>query len=79
MSYTCTLLKILMYGSKSVAWVPAKLPQSDLVGKVGLGGGSVRKTLYTEQELFGPIKLSGRALYDDGQMINSNVTNHFTK
>ena len=26
-------------------------------------------------ELFIPIKLSGRALYDDGQMINSNVTN----
>ncbi|CAB1420305.1 unnamed protein product [Pleuronectes platessa] len=27
----------------------------------------------------GPIKLSGRALYDDGQMINSNVINHLTK
>ena len=26
-----------------------------------------------EPEQFGPIKLSGRALYDDGQMINSNV------
>src|SRR4029434_2053733 len=26
-----------------------------------------------------PIKLSGRALYDDGQMINSNVINHVTK
>ena len=25
------------------------------------------------------IKLSGRALYDDGQMINSNVINHVTK
>ena len=32
-----------------------------------------------EQKLFGPIKLSGRALYDDGQMINSNVINHVTK
>ena len=32
-----------------------------------------------EQRLFGPIKLSGRALYDDGQMINSNVINHVTK
>ena len=31
-----------------------------------------------EPELFVPIKLSGRALYDDGQMINSNVTNHVT-
>ena len=33
----------------------------------------------SEQKLFGPIKLSGRALYDDGQMINSNVINHVTK
>ena len=32
-----------------------------------------------EQELFVPIKLSGRALNDDGQMINSNVINHVTK
>ena len=32
-----------------------------------------------EQKLFGPMKLSGRALYDDGQMINSNVINHITK
>ena len=32
-----------------------------------------------KQKLFGPIKLSGRALYDDGQMINSNVINHVTK
>ena len=32
-----------------------------------------------EQKLFGPMKLSGRALYDDGQMINSNVINHVTK
>ena len=32
-----------------------------------------------EQKLFGPIKLSGRALYNDGQMINSNVINHVTK
>ena len=32
-----------------------------------------------EPKHFGPIKLSGRALYDDGQMINSNVINHVTK
>ena len=32
-----------------------------------------------EQKLYGPIKLSGWALYDDGQMINSNVINHVTK
>ena len=48
--------------------MPAKL-------KLGLGGLGRRKTI-SEQELFGPIKLSGRALYDDGQMINRNVINH---
>ena len=32
-----------------------------------------------DQKLYRPIKLSGRALYDDGQMINSNVINHVTK
>ena len=31
------------------------------------------------KKLIGPIKLSGRALYDDGQMINRNVINHVTK
>ena len=31
------------------------------------------------QKLIGPMKLSGRALYDDGQMINRNVINHVTK
>ena len=33
----------------------------------------------TEPKWTRPIKLSGRALYDDGQMINSNVINHVTK
>ena len=50
-------------------------PQNNLVGKLGLGGLSGRNTI-SEQELFGPIKLSGRALYDDGKIINSNVINH---
>ena len=31
------------------------------------------------EEIDRPIKLSGRALYDDGQMINRNVINHVTK
>ena len=31
------------------------------------------------EEIDRPIKLSGRALYDDGQMINPNVINHDTK
>ena len=32
-----------------------------------------------DQKLYRPIKLSGRALYDDGQMINSNVINPVSK
>ena len=32
-----------------------------------------------DQKLYRPIKLSGRALYDDGQMINRNVIDHVTK
>src|SRR4029434_8458280 len=32
-----------------------------------------------DQKLFRPIKLSGRALYDDGHMINSNVITNVTK
>src|SRR4029434_11181069 len=30
------------------------------------------------EEIDRPIKLSGRALYDDGHMINRNVINHVT-
>ena len=52
-------------------------PQKNVVGKLGLSLGR-GKTMF-EQELFVPIKLSGRALNDDGQMINSNVINHVTK
>ena len=46
-------------------------PQNNLVGKLGLGPLVLGKSM-SEQELFGPIKLSGRALYDDGHMININ-------
>ena len=54
-----------------LAWLPAHK-------KCGreVGSGVAR---FPEQELFGPMKLSGRAIYDDGQMINSNIINHFTK
>src|SRR4029434_4585791 len=31
-----------------------------------------------DQKLYRPIKLSGRALYDDGHMMNRNVINHVT-
>src|SRR4029434_1564383 len=33
---------------------------------------------YLRRAMAGPIKLSRRALYDDGQMINSNVINRVT-
>ena len=42
-------------------------------------GSGVARLGKNEQELFGLNKLSGRALYDDGQMINVNVINHVTK
>src|SRR4029434_5339858 len=52
-------------------------PTKFLVGKFGLA------LLHWEEIICGqilavPIKLLRRALYDDGQMINSNVTNHVT-
>ena len=55
-----------------IAWVPAKyIPAHKIIWSGSwVWGGSVGKTLYSEQELFGPIKLSGRALYEGGQMIN---------
>ena len=64
----------------SPAWEPAELspPTTFEVGKFGLALLCWGETI-SEQKWFGPIKLSGRALYDDGQMINSNVINHVTK
>ncbi|CAB1428455.1 unnamed protein product [Pleuronectes platessa] len=53
-------------------------PTTFEVGKFGLESLRWRETM-PGQKLFGPIKLSGRALYDDGQMNNSNVINHVTK
>ena len=49
-----------------------------LEGLVGLEG-LVLGTTIQNQDLGGPMKLSGWALYDDGQMINSNVINNVTK
>ena len=54
------------------------LPTTFEVGKFGLALLRWGETM-PEQKLFGPIKLSGRALYDDGQMINRNVINQVTK
>ena len=53
-------------------------PTTFEVGKFGLAllrWGEIMPDL----KLFRPIKLSGRALYDDGQTINSNVISHVTK
>ena len=64
-----------------LAWLPAQLSlahKKKLVGKLGLGA-RIGDKLCPDQELVGPMKLSGRALYDDGQMINSNVINNVTK
>ena len=66
--------------SHSLAWMPDELSPATtfLVGKFGLA--SLRwEKIMPEPKQTGPIKLSGRALYDDGQMINSNVINHITK
>src|SRR4029434_4521284 len=52
-------------------------PTHFLVGKFGLAllhWGEIMPDL----KLCHPIKLSGRALYDEGQMINRNVINHVT-
>ena len=52
-------------------------PTTFEVGKFGLV--SLRwGEIMPDLKLSLPIKLSGRALYDDGQMINSNVINHVT-
>src|SRR4029434_8228348 len=39
---------------------------------------SVGEKICLTKNLTRPIKLSGQALYDDGQMINRNVINHVT-
>ena len=72
MEITCEVEQGIMgYGE-------AAPPATFEVGKFGLAllrwGG-----IMPAPELFVPIKLSGRALYDDGQMINSNIINHVTK
>ena len=63
---------------RKLAWMPDELSSTFLVGKFGLASLRWGKIM-TEPKRTGPIKLSGRALYNDGQMINSNVINHVTK
>src|SRR4029434_4094618 len=64
-----------------VAWMPDELsPAHKILGwEVRSGVAPLgRNYLLTKicEEIDRPIKLSGRALYDDGQMINSNVINN---
>ena len=75
--FTCRPWEIL-------AWMPDELSHAHTFfgrevrsGVAPLG----RNYLLTKicEEIDRPIKLSGRALYDDGQMINRNVINHVTK
>src|SRR4029434_3235232 len=66
-----------------LAWTPDKLsPAHKMLGwEVWSGIAPLgRNYLLTKisEEIDRPIKLSGRALYDDGQMINRNVINHVT-
>src|SRR4029434_7446873 len=64
-----------------VAWMPDELSHAHtLFGRevrsgVAPLGRNYRLTKICE-EINRPIKLSRRALYDDGQMIHSNVINH---
>ena len=67
-----------------LAWMPDELSHAhtNLGREVRSGVAPLgRNYLLTKicEEIDRPIKLSGQALYDDGQMINRNVINHVTK
>src|SRR4029434_11039698 len=60
-----------LYKCSSLDTTPNLAPPTTFeVGKFGLA------LLHWGEIMSGPMKLSRRALYDDGQMINSNVINH---
>src|SRR4029434_4293070 len=62
-----------------LAWMPDELsPAHKMLGWEVRSGVAPLGRNYLRSEIYGPIKLSRRALYDDGQMINSNVINHVT-
>src|SRR4029434_8286105 len=83
-------LKILFLGGFAfnwigqLTWMPDKFsPAHNILGREVRSGSSVwhrsvGEKLWPIKNCIGPIKLSGRALYDDGQMINRNVINHVT-
>ena len=64
-----------------LAWMPDELsPAHTILGREVRSGIAPlgRNYLLTKicEEIDRPIKLSGRDLYDDGQIINSNVIHH---
>src|SRR4029434_2205009 len=70
--------------TESLAWMPDELsPAHKMLGwEVRSGVAPLgRNYLLTKicEEIDRQVKLSGRALCDDGQMINRNVINHVTK
>ena len=54
-------------------------PQNNLVGKLGLGGLSPENTIFWTGAVRTNHIFSAGFIYDDGQMINSNIINHVTK
>src|SRR4029434_2190673 len=67
-----------------VAWMPdERSPAHNILGReVRSGIAPLRRNYLLAkicEEIDRPIKWSGRALYDDGQMINSNVIHHVIK
>ena len=71
---------IWVFGS-TLAWMPDELSPAHNIfgGEVRSGIAPLGRKLCPNRSCSDQIKLSGRALYDDGQMINSNVINHVTK
>src|SRR4029434_7356746 len=68
---------------KRIAWMPDELsPAHNILGREVRSGIAPlgRNYILTKicEEIDRPIKLSRRALYDDGQIINSNVINRVT-
>src|SRR4029434_10391133 len=67
------------YTTFTLAWMPDELsPAHKILGREVRSGITPLGRNYFRTEIAGPIKLSRRALYDDGQMINSNVIKHVT-
>src|SRR4029434_1164166 len=78
------ITQFLTNSTSVLAWMPdERSPAHNILGREVRSGVAPlgRNYLLTKiwEDIDRPIKLSGRALYDDGQMINRNVINHVTK